>query len=139
MPPPVRTMNAVSVIALDHLELLPQPSFLFSRVLLPKAVRSELFKRRSTGREDRGEAEAVVQAAKVGAMVIVDDPWGRRLAARFDCDFHGTIWVLRRFFELELASSSATRNYFIELLRHGTRLPREVVNEFLGEIGEAPL
>jgi predicted nucleic acid-binding protein len=174
MPPPVGTMDSSNVIALDHLELLPQLSLLFSRVLLPKAVRTEFFKRRLTknrlraildsyaflercddydkgavdvllierateGREDRGEAEAVVQAAKVGAMVIVDDPWGRRLAARFDCDFHGTVWVLRRFFELGLTSSSTIRNHFIELFRRGTRLPREAVNAFLLEIGEAPL
>lgn len=103
------TIDASNVIALDHLDLLPQLSLLFSRVLLPSAVRRELFRRRATkdrlraildsyafvercdgydegavnillverkaeGVEDRGEAEAVVQAAEVGAMVVVDDP-----------------------------------------------------------------
>ena len=34
------------------------------------------------GKKDRGETEAVVQATAVGATVIVDDPWGRRLAER---------------------------------------------------------
>ena len=174
MPSPTCTIDASSVIALDHLDLLPQLSFLFSRVLLPKAVRTELFKRRSTkdrlravldsytfvercddydkgavdillieratqGVEDRGEVEAVVQAAKVGAMVVVDDPWGRELAARFDCDYHGTFWVLKRFFELGLTPSATTRDHFVQLFRRGTRMPWPAVNEFLVAIGEPPL
>jgi len=174
MRPAICTIDASSVIALDHLHLLPQLSFLFARVLLPKAVREELFKRRSTkdrlqailasydfvqrcddydkgtvdvvlvervtqGLEDRGEVEAVVQAAKVGATVIVDEPWGRELAARFDRDFHGTFWILMRFFELGLSSATATRNHFVELRHRGTRLPWRAVNEFLIEIGEPPL
>jgi predicted nucleic acid-binding protein len=42
------TIDSSCVIALDHLDLLPQLSFLFSRVLVPKAVREELLKRRAT-------------------------------------------------------------------------------------------
>ncbi len=151
MPAPICTIDASSVIALDHLDLLPQLSFLFSRVLLPKAVRTELFRRRATkdrlqalldsyafiercddydkgavdvllieharhGGEDRGETEAVVQAAKFGAIVVVDDLWGRDLAARFGRDVHGTFWVLRRFFELGLASPADTRKQFVEVV-----------------------
>ena len=171
---PMCTIDASSVIALDYLKLLPQLSFLFSRVLLPGAVRRELFRRRATkdrlkkildsyafvapcddydkgtadillieratqGVEDRGEAEAVVQAAEVGAMVVVDDPWDRKLAQRFGRDFHGTFWVLKRFFELGLISPGACRTHFAELFQYGIRLPKAVVNEFLVEIGEAPI
>jgi predicted nucleic acid-binding protein len=174
MSPPICTIDASSVIALDHLGLLPQLSFLFSRVLLPKAVRVELFRRRATkdrlkallrryafvercddydkgtvdlllieraavGLEDRGEAEAVVQAAKLGAVVLVDDRWGRKLAERFGRDFHGTFWVLQRFYELGLCSSMATRNHFAELDRCGMWLPWGAVNEFLLEIGDSAL
>src|SRR5882672_7710612 len=119
------TIDSSCVIALNHLGLLPQLSLLFSRVLIPKAVREDLFKRRATkdrlqlmlktyaflercdeydrgavifllaertreGMKDRGEVEAVVQASQVGATVIVDDRWGRKLAARVDLDHHGT-------------------------------------------------
>src|SRR5216684_767594 len=42
------TLDSSCVIALEHLNLLPQLSFLFSRVLVPKAVRMDLFKRRGT-------------------------------------------------------------------------------------------
>jgi predicted nucleic acid-binding protein len=171
---PVCTIDTSSVIALDHLGLLPQLSWLFSRVLLPKAVRAELFRRRKMkdrvraifrdytffeacddydkavadvllidrgklGVRDRGEVEAVVQAAQVGAMVIVDDRWGRILAARHGRDSHGTLWVLRRLLELGLASSTTTRDRLVALFRRGVRLPRKEVNDFLAEIGEPPI
>lgn len=42
------TIDSSCVIALDHLDLVPQLSLLFSEVLLPKAVREDLFKRRVT-------------------------------------------------------------------------------------------
>jgi predicted nucleic acid-binding protein len=138
--------------------LIPQLSFLFSRVLLPKAVREELFKRRATKdrlqvalnryefldrcddydkgavevllieratqrAQDRGETEAVVQAAKAGARVIVDDPWGRKLAARYRRDYHGCLWVLNRFFQLRRLSASDLRRNFITLRDNGIRLP----------------
>jgi hypothetical protein len=56
-----------------------------------------------------------------------------------DLDFHGTFWVLQRFFQLVLCSSAVTRDHFAELLRYGARLPWETANEFLLEIGEPPL
>jgi len=89
--------------------------------------------------KDRGEAEAVVQASQLGASVIVDDPWGRELAARDDLDFHGTVWVLQRFHELELITSSALRTNFLSLRDRGTRLPWETVNALLVGTGEEPL
>jgi predicted nucleic acid-binding protein len=42
------TIDTSSIIALDHLGLVPKLSLIFSRVLLPKRVREELYKRRST-------------------------------------------------------------------------------------------
>src|SRR2546423_226363 len=42
------TIDSSCVIALDHLNLMPQLSLLFSRVLIPKAVREDLYKRRTT-------------------------------------------------------------------------------------------
>jgi len=171
---PICTIHTSSVVALDHLGLVSQLSWLFSRVLLPKAVRTELFRRRKTkdriraifrdysfvegcddydkgavdvlliergklGVRDRGEAEAVAQAAQVGAMVIVADRWGRSLAARHGRDFHGVLWVLRRLQELELASSGITRDRLVALFRRGVRLPRKEVNDLLAEIGEPPI
>ncbi len=168
------TIDSSCVIALEHLNLLPHLSFLFSRILVPKAVREDLYKRRSTknrlrslfdtyaffqpcdgyekgtvdfllaergrqGMRDRGEVEAVVQASQFGASVIVDDPWGRELAARYDRDFHGTIWVLQQFHQLDLISGTALRDCFASLRRRGTRLPWETVNTLLVEIDEQPI
>jgi predicted nucleic acid-binding protein len=45
---PQCTIDSSCVIALDHLNLVPQLSLLFSRVLIPKAVREDLFKRRAS-------------------------------------------------------------------------------------------
>jgi len=79
-----------------------------------------------------------VQASQAGAAVIVDDPWGRDLATRADLDFHGTVWILQRFYELGLLSSTLG-NCFEVLRDRGLRLPWETVNELLVSIGEKPL
>lgn len=168
------TIDSSCVIALDHLGFVPKLSFLFSIVLVPKAVREDLFKRRATknrlqgifdayaffqrcdgyergtvefllaersrrGARDRGEAEAVVQASQFGAAIIVDDRWGRKLAARFDLEFHGTFWILQRFHELGLVSSGELRDCFASLGGRGIRMPWKGVNELLARIGESPL
>jgi predicted nucleic acid-binding protein len=167
------TIDSSCIIALDHLHLVPQLSVLFSPVLVPKAVRNELFKVRATkdrlqfifstygffqrcdgydqgtvdfllaerarlGVKDRGEVEAVVQASQFGAAVIVDDPWGRDLATRSDLDFHGTVWVLQRFYQLGLLSSTLGECFAI-LRDRGMRLPWETIDELLVSIGEEPL
>ena len=151
------TIDSSCIIALDHLQLVPELSVLFSPVLIPKTVRNELSKLRATrdrlqfildtygfiqrcdgydqgavdfllterarvGSKDRGEVEAVVQASQLGAAVIVDDPWGRDLAGRFDLDFHGTVWILQQFFQLGLLPS-ALGDYFAILRDRGIRLP----------------
>jgi predicted nucleic acid-binding protein len=165
------TIDSSCVIALDHLDLVPNLTFLFSQVLVPKAVREDLFKRRMTkkrvqflfgrydffmrcdaydkasvdilladqGRRDRGEAEAVMQASQEGATVIVDDRWGRKLAAQHSLDYRGTIWVLYRFYELKLMSSSDLRTAFAKLRRYGIWLPWKRVNAILLDLGEKPL
>jgi predicted nucleic acid-binding protein len=167
------TIDSSCIIALDHLQLVPRLSVLFSPVLVPKAVRNELFKLRAVkdrlqflfstygffqrcdgyeqgtvdfllaerarlGVKDRGEVEAVVQASQFGATVIVDDPWGRDLATRADLDFHGTVWVLQRFYQLGLLSSTLGQCFAV-LRDRGVRLPWDTVNELLVSIGEEPL
>ena len=168
------TIDSSCVIALDHLNWLRKLPVLFSSVLVPKAVREDLFKRRETknriqslfdeygflercddydkgtvvfllaerirdGVKDRGEVEAVVQASQVGAAVLVDDLWGRKLAAQYDLDYHGTVWVLQRFHELGLVASSELRNSFEVLRSRRIRLPWKNVDELLIRIGEEPL
>ena len=47
-------IDASCVIDLDALNLLPQLAFLFERLLIPKAVRGELYRRRLTKDRIRG-------------------------------------------------------------------------------------
>jgi predicted nucleic acid-binding protein len=171
---PICTIDSSVVVALDHLDLLPALSLLYSRVLLPKAVRAELFRlsgreerlrtisalygfieecdeyepaavdvlfseRKASGVKDRGEAETVAQASQLGADVLIDDMWGRKLARRSGRECHGTFWILCRLHALGLASSSETRTYFTALLQKKIRLPWKDVNEFLAGIGEPPI
>jgi predicted nucleic acid-binding protein len=168
------TIDSSCVIALDHAGLVPSLSVLFSTVLVPKAVREELFKRRATkdrlqaifadysflercdgydqgavdlllleqsrqGGQDRGEAEAVVQASQFGAAVVIDDRWGRELAERFDLDCHGTLWVLGQLHDMRLVSPRKVRESVRTMRDRGIRLPWNAVNDLLIRIGEAPL
>jgi predicted nucleic acid-binding protein len=71
--------------------------------------------------------------------VVVDDLWGRKLAKRDDLEVHGTLWVLERFHELELLSSTALRESFVSLRLRGTRLPWDIVNTLLLQFGQQPL
>lgn len=103
------------------------------------AVDLLLVERTRRGMQDRDEVEAVVQAAQQGAVVVVDDPWGRELAARDDLEYHGTFWVLKRFYELGLLSATSIRNCLAALSQRGTRLPWEMVSAFLVDIGQEPL
>jgi predicted nucleic acid-binding protein len=98
-----------------------------------------LAERRRQGSQDRGEVEAVVQAAQLGAAVIVDDRWGRNLALRSDLEYHGTIWVIERFHELELLSAPAVRQCFVALRDRGIRMPSDGIDSLLVRIGQAPL
>jgi predicted nucleic acid-binding protein len=168
------TIDSSCVIALDHAGLIPKLSVLFSKVLVPKAVREELFKRRVTkdrlqsifanyafvercdgydqgavdlllleqsrqGGQDRGEAEALVQAAQAGAVVVIDDRWGRDLAARYDLDCHGTLWVLEQLHQTSLVSGKEIREAVQSMRHRGIRLPWTSVDEMLVRIGERPL
>ncbi len=98
-----------------------------------------LAERAREGDEDRGETEAVVQASQVGAVVIVDDPWGRAIAERDDLEFHGTFWVLQRFNEVGLLFGDAVRGCLLSLKMRGLRLPWKTVNEWLRELDQEPL
>lgn len=70
---------------------------------------------------------------------MIDDRWGRDLAARFDLDCHGTLWVLEQLHNLRLMSSSKVRESVRSMRDRGIRLPWKVVDEMLVGIGEEPL
>jgi predicted nucleic acid-binding protein len=170
---PEATIDASCLVALDTVDLVPQLSLLFSRVLVPRAVRSELTRQKSTRKRrqvllrkyaflepcddydlgvlgvflaervrtrtrDRGEMEAIAQAAKFSTAILIDDKLGRNLASRQSLEYHGTLWVLRRFRELDLITGSGLRVFLERLRKSGARIPVKEANELLIEIGENP-
>ncbi len=175
MTKPVGVIDASCVIALDAVNLLPKLAWLFGRLLIPKAVRTELYRRRITkdrlrvlqreyssfviscddydqgavdvlltgrtplGKKDRGETETVVQAAAAGATVIVDDPFGRRLAKQYSLEYHGTIWVLERLQLLGLLTPGELRRHLEELKYRRIRFPKKAADELLQRLGEQRL
>ncbi len=93
-----------------------------------------MIERRPFGMKDRGEAEAFVQASVKAATLIVDDPWGRKLADRFLLHFGGTISVLTQLYDIGLRSADQLRSDFQVLDARGIRLPNEAVKALLERI-----
>jgi len=170
---PVAVIDSSCVIALDLLNLMPKLAVLFETVLVPKAVRAELSRRRKTkdrlralqreylfviscdqydpgavdfllvektrmGKEDRGETEAVVQAAANGAMVLIDDRRGRKLAEQYTLECHGTLWLLEQFQSMELLPRTLGQ-YLSDITSRGIRLPFKETSELLRRFGQDPL
>jgi predicted nucleic acid-binding protein len=103
----------------------------------PAAVEIYFSERKTENRRGRGEAETVQQAAQTGAVAIIDDGWGRKIAERIGIGCHGTMWVLEQFHALELLTAAEVRASFLKLRLRGFRLPWSLVNQFLEAIGEA--
>ena len=170
----VAVIDTSCVIALDAVSLIPRTSVMFSRLLLPKAVRRELFRRknmkkriqrlfrdlhflaacdeydqgvvdvllserRRQGLKDRGEAEAVAQAGTVGATAIIDDPFGRKLAADYRLECHGTLLVFTELNRRGFLPGDELSRHLRQLARQGLRLAWPEANEFLISIGQPSL
>jgi predicted nucleic acid-binding protein len=94
---------------------------------------------RRGGKKDRGEAEAVVQAATLAAMAVIDEPWGRRLAKRYSLECHGTIWILEQLHALGLKAAHEIRGDLQNLRTRHIRFPLRAANDLLIRIGEQPI
>jgi len=92
---------------------------------------------RTSSKKDRGETEAVVQASEIGAMVIVDDRRGQKLADSYALEHHDTIWVLDRLQALGLLAPRTLREYLQRLKTRGIHL--RAANELLIRLGEKEL
>ena len=152
---------------------MPKLAILFGAILVPKAVRAELSRRRKTkdrlralqrdyefviscdqydqgavdfllvekirmGKKDRGETEAVVQAATKGAAVLIDDRRGRRLAEQYALACHGTLWILEQLQLMELLPQTL-RECVVDIKSRGIRLPHKETNELLKRFAQDPL
>ena len=71
--------------------------------------------------------------------MLVDDKWGRKLAANFHLEVHGTLCILQRFQELGLITATDLRRHFLALRELGIRLRWGKVDTLLDNLGEEPL
>jgi predicted nucleic acid-binding protein len=117
------------------IRLLAQPCDDYDRAVADVFLAERIF----AGKKDRGEAEAVTQAATSGARAIIDDRWGRKLAALNSLDCHGTIWIMERFYDLRLTTAVELRRNLLVLLRERIRIPIQAVNQLLRRIGQEPI
>jgi predicted nucleic acid-binding protein len=84
--------------------------------------------------KDKGEAEAVIQAAQRAAQMVLTDDWlGREWAEKHARECHGAIWICyelrRRGFLDEL------RRYFVRMLDLGRWLPLAGMNGYKKRVG----
>lgn len=73
------------------------------------AGRLLLVRGRDSGQRDLGEVEAIQQAVKLGATLLVDDSWGRSITQKMGLTCMGSIGVLERLHELRLLSLDEAR------------------------------
>ncbi|HYM13423.1 MAG TPA: hypothetical protein VEU62_21975 [Bryobacterales bacterium] len=100
------------------------------------AVDVLLTERSRKAKKHRGEAETVVQATTLGAMAVIDDPWGRKLAGRYSLECHGTLWVLERSHALHLLTPPVVRQHLRQLKDHRIHFPVPAANQLLRRLGE---
>lgn len=147
--------NSSVLIALDKAGILRVLEELFKEVLIPKAVRKEVFGRRKLpafvkcveisepialkvleSSLEAGEGEAICLYEEMNAdLLIIDDLEGRRVAERLGMNITGTLGILLL----------AKREKFInkvkplldEIVGHGFRIADELYQEILIEADEA--
>jgi len=126
------TIDSSCIIALDHLNLAPQLSFLFPIVLVPKAVRAGLFKRRAT--KDRLQALfedfSFLQRCDGYEQGTVSFLLAERL--REGAQDRGEVEAVVQASQF----GAALRSCFESLRKRGIRLPWKAVNALLTEIGQ---
>ena len=94
---------------------------------------------RQTRLRDVGEAEAMVQAAIHGAIVLTDDAWARDQASLRSLRVKGSLGIVIELHALGSFTAEAARTALELMQQAGCRLPVHLVNQFLEEIGQPPL
>lgn len=147
--------NSSILIALNsigHLDILKD---LFKEILIPKAVRKEVFGKRKLpvfikcieisepialkvleGNLELGESEAILLYEEINAnLLIIDDLEGRRVAERLGLNITGTLGVLLLAKKGRLID--AIRPLLDGIVGHGFRVAEELYEDVLTIAGEA--
>lgn len=146
--------NSSVLITLDHINILPVLKSLFKQVIIPKAVRKEVFGRRKLpsyikcieisepiglrvleSNLGTGESEAICLYEEIHAnLLIIDDLEGRRVAERLGINMTGTLGVLLLAKQEKLID--AVKPLVDEMVRHGFRVADGLYKDILVEADE---
>jgi len=141
--------NSSVLITLDKVGILHILEDLFGEILIPKAVRKEVFGRRRfpafvqcveisepialkvlESNLEAGESEAICLYEEIQAdLLIIDDLEGRRVAERLGINITGTLGVL--LLAKEEKFIDAIKPLLDEIVSHGFRVADELYKELL--------
>ncbi len=146
--------NSSVLITLDNAGVLHVLKDLFKEILVPKAVKKEVFGRRKLpgfvkcieisepialkvleSNLEAGESEAICLYEEIDAnLLIIDDIEGRRVAERLGINITGTLGVLllakrEKFID-------AIKPFLDEIISHGFRVADELYKEILTKADE---
>ncbi len=164
MKPEIVVVDTSPLIALAVMGLLPALRSLFNTVLVPSAVVREclddiskpmaenigdalvhnlLVEQSVTDQDycellaqvlDHGEAETIALAKEMNVMALIDEVTARKIAAREDIDFAGSLYVLIRARQENLVP--AVTPLLDKLLQHGYHLDKSLVQFVVDTCGE---
>ena len=141
--------NSSVLITLDNVGILHILKNLFGEILIPRAVRREVFGRRRLpafvkcieisepialkvleSNLEAGESEAICLYEEIQAnLLIIDDLEGRRVAERLRINITGTLGVL--LLAKEEKFIDAIKPLLDEIVSHGFRVADELYKELL--------
>ena len=141
--------NSSVLIALDNVSILHILEDLFGKILIPKAVRKEVFGRRRLpafvkcieisepialkvleSNLEAGESEAICLYEEIEAnLLVIDDLEGRRVAERLGINITGTLGIL--LLAKEEKFIDAIKPLLDEIVSHGFRVADELYKEVL--------
>lgn len=147
--------NSSVLITLDNANILHVLKDLFKEVLIPKAVRKEVFGRRRPpvfvkcieisepivlkvleSDLDAGEGEAICLYQEIDAdLLIIDDLEGRRIAERLGINITGTLGVLLLAKREKFLAK--VKPLLDEIVASGFRVAEELYQEILIKADEA--
>ena len=146
--------NSSVLIALDKVGILHILKSFFKEILIPKAVRKEVFGRRKLpafikcieisepialkvlkSNLEAGESEAICLYEEIDAsLLIIDDIEGRRVAERLGINITGTLGVLLLAKREKLID--AIKPLLDEIVSQGFRVADELYKEILAKADE---
>ena len=147
--------NSSVLITLDNAGILNILKVLFKEILIPKAVRKEVFGRRKMpafvkclevsdpialkvleGNLEAGEGEAICLYEELDAdLLIIDDLEGRRVSERLGINITGTLGILLLAKKENFIDK--VRPLLDEIISHGFRVADELYQEILIKTDDA--